>query len=306
MSLWIKRLVRWMINIVLIFIISCFVFDAIVQLRMSNDELLNLFSSHGIKGEVKYFTSHGRNIRYISVGSDSLPTVLFIHGSPSSLSIYKDYYTDTVFLHHFHIYAIDRPGYGNSGFGKPLISIQQQAAIVNALLDSVNKVKRPLIIVAGSYGTSVACRLSMDYPQLADGLVLTGPSLGPGLEHTYWFTPPVENPLINWFIPRIFQSSNKEKITHKQELTKILPYWKNIHVPVMYMQGEKDQLIDTANASFARAHLINAPYLYVHFFEGKPHFIPISEHNFIRQKIYDMYDVINQHQRGYHYQEMKP
>ena len=288
---------------IVVFIICCFLFDALVQLRMSDDELLNLLSSHGVKGEVKYFTSQGRNIRYISVGDDNLPTVLFIHGSPSSLSIYKDYYTDAAFLRSFHIYSIDRPGYGNSGYGKPLISLQQQAAIIKDMVDSINKIKRPFIIAAGSYGTSVACRFAMDYPQLLDGLVLTGPALGPGLEHTYWFTPAVESPLINWFIPRMFQSSNKEKITHKDELTKMLPYWKNIQVPVMYMQGEKDELIDTANASFAKAHLTNAPYLYIHFFKGKPHFIPISEHLFIRQKIFDMLKIIREQKKGFDYEK---
>ena len=292
MKKWIRLAAKIIIGTILFFIIICFVFDAFVQFRMSDDELLTLFSSHGVKGEVRYFTSQGRRIRYISVGNDSLPAVLFIHGSPSSLSIYKDYYTDSYFLHHFHIYAIDRPGYGYSGFGHPIISLQQQAAIVKDMIENANKTKHPLIVVAGSYGTSVACRFAMDYPQLADGLVLIGPSLGPGLETRYWFTPAVENPFINWFIPRMFQSANKEKITHKSELNKMLPYWKNIRVPVMYMQGEKDKLIDTANASFARAHLLNAPYLYIHFFRGKPHFIPLSERYFIRQKIFDMLTII--------------
>ncbi len=292
MKKWVKISLKILTGIFLFFIASCFVFDAFVQFRMSDEEYLDLFSSHKVKGEVRYFTSHGRNIRYVSVGNDSLPTVLFIHGSPSSSSIYKDYFTDSAFLRTFKMYAIDRPGYGGSGFGKPLISLQQQSAIVKDMIDSLNKIKHSLIIVAGSYGTSVACRFVMDYPHLADGLVLTGPDLGPGLETVYWFTPLVENPLVNWFIPRMFQSANTEKITHKTELTKMLPYWKNIHVPVMYMQGEKDELIDTANASFAKEHLVNAPYLSVHFFTGKPHFIPFTEHTFIRQRIFDMLRMI--------------
>ena len=279
-------------GIVVLFILSCFLFDALVQFRMSDDEWLDLFRSNGIKGEVRYFTSHGRSIRYVTASADSLPVVLFIHGSPSSSSIYKNYFTDSFFLHRFQIYAIDRPGYGGSGFGKPLVSIQQQAAIIKDMMDSLNKPKHPVIVVAGSYGTSVACRFAMDYPQITDGLVLTGPSLGAGLEHVYWFTPIVENPAINWFIPRMFQSANKEKITHKNELTKMLPYWKNIRIPVMYMQGEKDELIDTANASFARTHMVNVPYLYIHFFKGKPHFIPFSEHQFIEQKIFDMLNIV--------------
>lgn len=292
MKKWLRITLKIIAGIIVFFIASCFVFDALVQFRMSDDELLELFSSHGVKGEVRYFSFGGRNIRYVSVGNDSLPAVVFIHGAPSSLSIYKDYFTDTSFLHHFHILAIDRPGYGYSGFGKPLTSIQEQAAAVKKMIENANVLKHPLILVAGSYGTSIASRLAMDNTQLADGMVLTGPSLGPGLEHVYWFTPLVENPLVNWFIPRMFQSANREKIMHKTELTKMLPYWKNIQIPVMYMQGEKDELIDTANASFAKEHLIKVPYLYIHFFKGKPHFIPFSEHDFIEQKIFEMLDRI--------------
>ena len=292
---WLTAGLKIISGIIILFILSCFVFDALVQFRMSDDEWLTLFRSYHIQGEVRYFTSNGRNIRYISAGNDSLPTVLFIHGSPSSSSIYTNYFTDSVFLRRFHVYALDRPGYGGSGFGKPLISLQKQAAIIKDMMDSLNKPKHPVIVVAGSYGTSVACRFAMDYPQLTDGLVLIGPALGAGLEHIYWFTPMVENPFINWFIPRMFQSANKEKITHKNELAKMLTYWKKITVPVMYMQGEKDELIDTANASFARTQLVNAPYLYVHFFKGKPHFIPFSEHEFIEKKIFDMLTIIQTH-----------
>ena len=293
MKRWMMLVAKIIIGFIIFFIVSCFVFDALVQFRMNDEELLSLFSSQNVKGEIRYFSSHGRNVRYVSVGNDSLPTVVFIHGAPSSLSIYKDYFTDNSFLSRFHILAIDRPGYGYSGFGKPMISIQQQAAVIKDMLDKMNQPKHPVILVGGSYGTSIACRLVMDNPQIADGMVLMGPSLGPGLEHTYWFTPSVENPLINWFIPRMFQSANKEKINHKNELANMLPYWKNIQVPVMYLQGEKDDLIDTANASFATRHLTNTPYLYIHFFKNKPHFIPLSEHDFIEKKIFEMLDRIN-------------
>ncbi len=265
MKKWTKQIGKFVLGTIVFFIIACFVFDAFVQFRMSDEEWLSLFSSHHINGEVRYFTSGRRTIRYISAGSDTLPTLVFVHGAPSSSSIYKIFFTDSLFLHTFHILAIDRPGYGYSGFGKPVTSLQQQAAFIKDMLENSGKTKHPVIVVAGSYGTSVACRFAMDYPQLTNGLVLTGPSLGAGLEHTYWFTPAVENPLINWFIPRMFKSANKEKITHGAELNKMLPYWQNIRVPVMYMQGEKDHLIDTSNAGFAKMHLINAPYLYVHF-----------------------------------------
>ena len=289
---WLKSALKTIAWFIALFITACFIFDAFVQFRMSDDELLQFFADNHVKGEVRYFYSHGRNIRYISAGEDSLPALLFIHGSPNSLSIYKDYYKDSLFLHNFKMYAIDRPGYGGSGLGKPMPSIQEQAAIVADMLNTFNHVRHPLIIVAGSYGTSVACRIAMDYPQLVNGLVLTGPSLAPGRETVYWFSKAVENPLINWFIPRMFKSANTEKLAHGKELTKMLPYWKSIRIPVMYMQGEKDELIDTSNAGFAKQQLVNAPYLTIHFFKGRPHFIPLVERPYIRSKILAMHQLL--------------
>ena len=48
----------------------------------------------------------------------------------------------------------------------------------------------------------------------------------------------IENPAIRWFIPRLFKSANTEKVHHKKELEKMLPFWKNIKVPVIYVQGK--------------------------------------------------------------------
>src|SRR4051812_31829675 len=188
--------------------------------------------------------------------------------------------------------AIDRPGYGYSGFGDPEPSIQKQSEMIRALLDSLNKVKHPVIVVGGSFGAPIACRLAMDHPELVDGLVLTGPAIGPGLEKIYWITPIVENPAIRWFIPRALRSANTEKIHHKEELEKMLPYWKNIHVPVIYMQGANDHLIDTSNASFARKRLINVPYLEIYFFPNRGHYLAQYEWPAIRERIMKLYGMI--------------
>ncbi len=279
-------------GIITIFIIGCLVFDHYIQFRMSDAQQLSFLNKHNVKGEIRYYRSNGRDLRYLSVGEDSLPAILFIHGSPSSISIFNDYFIDSAFLKKFKMYAVDRPGYGYSGFGKPEYSIQKQAAMIKPILTELNKVKRPVIIVGSSYGSSVACRLVMDNPGLANGLVLVAPSLAPGEEKMYWFTYIIENPFIRWFIPRMFQSANTEKIHHRQELTQMLPYWPNIHIPVMYMQGGKDQLVYTSNAVFAKKHLINVPYLDIKFFPGRPHFIPFSEHESIRKEILMMGDMV--------------
>jgi pimeloyl-ACP methyl ester carboxylesterase len=186
------------------------------------------------------------------------------------------------------MYAVDRPGYGYSGFGLPEPSIQNQAALIRPILDSLHHVKRPVILMGGSYGSSIACRLAMDYPHLVDGLVLIAPSLQPGAERTFWFTYAIEHPLLNWFIPRMFQSANKEKVHHREGLEAMLPHWKNIRIPVAYIQGDQDELVDTTNAGFARQHLVNAPYLNIQFLKDEPHFIAFSARPSVRNRIIDI------------------
>ena len=189
--------------------------------------------------------------------------------------------------------AVDRPGYGFSGLGQPEPSIEKQAQMIMPILDSMNRLHKKIIIMGESYGTSVSCRIAMDHPGLISGLVLVGPSLAPGEEKIYWVTPLIESPLLKWFIPRIFQSANTEKINHKKELEKMLPLWPKINIPVLYLQGAHDHLIYTSNANFAKLHLVNSPLLKVIFFKDRTHFIARNEHTAIRQSILDMLHIIS-------------
>jgi pimeloyl-ACP methyl ester carboxylesterase len=285
-----RRSLRIIAGLFIGFIVACFVFDHYVQFRKSDSALNKIFKEENIPATIRYYKSGGRELRYISVGNDSLPTILFLHGSPGSMSYYSWRFKDTSLVGKFKLYAVDRPGYGYSGFGEPEPSIQKQAEMIRPILDSLHKVTHPVIIVGSSYGSSIACRIAMDHPDLVDGLVLTGPSLGPGMEAYFWFTDLIESPAIRWFIPRMFRSANTEKVHHKKELEKMLPYWKKIDVPVSYLQGANDDIIDTANAGFARRHLINAPYLDIHFFQDRQHRLAQFEWPAIRQKILEMYE----------------
>ena len=289
---WLRRSLRILLGLIMFFIIACFVFDHYIQFRKSDDELNKFFTDNHIPGKIGYYFTHGRRLRYVTIGSDTLPTLVFIHGSPASMSLYRGRFSDSIILKTFRILAVDRPGYGYSGFGDPEPSIQKQSEMIRSLLDSVYKVKHPVIVVGGSFGAPIACRLAMDHPELVDGLVITGPAIGPGREKVFWFAPIIEHPAIRWMIPRMFKSANTEKLHHKEELEKMLPYWKNIRVPVMYLQGAKDHLIDTSNASFARHELVNAPYLNIYFFPNRHHYLAQYEWPTIRSRIMEVYEMV--------------
>ena len=286
---WLRRLLRTLIITIGVIIIACLVFDYYVQFRRSDKVLNKIFAERQIDASIHYYTSHGRRLRYVAAGHDSLPALLFLHGSPGSISYYGRRYSDSSLHGRFRMYAVDRPGYGYSGLGDPEPSIQKQSEMIRPLLDSLNKARHPIIVVGSSYGASIACRLAMDHPELVDGLVLTGPAIGPGRETYFGITPFIEHWSVRWFIPRIFRSANTEKVHHKEELEKMMPYWKNIRVPVYYLQGANDDIVDTTNAGFAREQLVNAPSLEIKFLDGRKHLLAQYEWPAIRQAILNVY-----------------
>jgi len=287
---WLRVTLRVLAVLIVIFIIACFVFDHYVQFRKPDEEMRADFDRYGINAKLSYYEAGGRKLRYASTEGDSLPLLLFLHGSPGSMSYYSRRFADSAIASRFRMIAVDRPGYGYSGFGDAEPSIQKQAAMIRPLLDSLHATKHPVIVVGSSFGAAIASRITMDYPHLVDGLLLTGPAIGPGQERYFWFTYIVESPLVNWFIPRIFKPANTEKVHHREELEKMLPLWKNIKVPVVYLQGENDEIVDTSNASFARRQLVNAPYLDIRMIPGRGHRLAQFEWPQFRQGILDLYD----------------
>jgi pimeloyl-ACP methyl ester carboxylesterase len=289
-----RIIIRTLLGVLLFLIILLLVFDRLVQFRMDNKDLLTWFHEHHISPTIDYYVSAGRKVRYIGVGNSSDATILFIHGAPSSLSYWRNYLADSTLLARATMYAADRPGYGYSGLADPLPDIAAQANILSVILDSLHRAHHPVILVGVSYGAPIACRLAMDHPDLVDGIVLMAPPLGPGREKIFWFTYPVENPLVHWVVPRMLQTANQEKIHHKDELTKMLPLWGRIHVPVIYLQGEEDGLVDTSNATFAREHLTNVPSIEIRMIPGRGHLIAFAEKDRVEKAILELLDKLEE------------
>jgi hypothetical protein len=60
----------------------------------------------------------------------------------------------------------------------------------------------------------------------------------------------------------------------------------------MYLQGAKDELIDTSNASFARQQLVNAPFLSIYFFPNRHHYLAQYEWPTIKESIIKEYEMV--------------
>jgi pimeloyl-ACP methyl ester carboxylesterase len=282
MAFHIRRKVQWIFFLfvggMLITLHSCMTF------RMSPKEVDAYFMERKIAATQHSYKVGFREIHYVEAGDESKPLVLFVHGSPGSLSAFVHFLADTTLIHRALLITTDRPGFGYSNFGNGEASLQKQAEILKPILEK-HKKNRPIILVGHSLGGPLIARMEIDYPELVDGLIIVAGSIDPELEpNETWFRAPLATPFLSWILPRSFRASNEEIYHLKPELEKMLPLWSAIKCPVIVIQGQKDSLVPSANVDFARKMLVNAPVEFV-LKEDMDHFVPWSNPELIQRAI---------------------
>lgn len=245
----------------------------LVEVRLSDDSLLQRLAENAYSyvPRVTHFRQWGREMRYVQVGDEHKPLILFIHGAPASSSFWLDLLRDSSLLQNAKLMAVDRPGYGYSGYGDPETSVKKQAALIAGILREKRSIHRQIIVHGSSYGGTVAARLAMDYPELVDGLLLQSASLKPGAETTYWISYPTHHWSLRNLVPGALRTANAEKLSHREELSKMLPLWRKIRSKVILLQGIDDTLIFPENATFAARQLVNAASVSLTLVPGSKH-----------------------------------
>jgi len=255
--------------------------------RMSSQEIDKFFNEKKVDAKQLHYPVSGYDLHYVQSGNETKPLILFIHGSPGSLSAFIDFLADTALLDRALLVTTDRPGFGYSNFGQGEGSLLKQCEALKPLLEK-HKSNRPVILVGHSLGGPLIAKLAMEYPDLVDGLIIVAGSIDPDLEpNETWFRAPLATPFLSWIMPRSFRASNEEIYHLKPELEKMLPHWKDVKCPVIVIHGKKDQLVDFANVEFAKNHLTNAPVEYI-IKDDMNHFVPWSNPELIREAILRM------------------
>lgn len=273
---------KWILGTALL-LSPVFLIDSCMQFRMSSSEIKQYFSERGLKESEHTYKVGTRVINYVHVGQENLPLVLFVHGSPGSLSAFIHFLADTLLLEKVQLVAVDRPGFGFSNFGYAEPSLEKQAALLKPILEKY-KNGSPTILVGHSLGGPVIARMAMDYPDLIDGLVMVAPSIDPDLEPKEWFRGPFALPFLKWMLPRSVRASNDEIWNLKPELQTMISMWPKVKASTIVIQGGKDNLVPPANAAFAKKMITNAS-LELVIKEDMNHFVPWNNPDLIRKAI---------------------
>lgn len=197
----------------------------------------------------KTYSLNNRSIHYAEIGQNSAGVVIFIHGTPGSWQAFAHYLADKDLSQSLKMIAVDRPGFGKSDYGKLVPSLSEQASLLLPLLEAYDP-GCGIILVGHSLGAPVAVRMAMAFPEKVSALILIAPSLDPDLEAPKWFNRLAELSAISWLVPSELMYANQEVMVLQDELTQMLPFWDLLDLPIIVIQGNKDNLVDPANADF--------------------------------------------------------
>jgi pimeloyl-ACP methyl ester carboxylesterase len=113
----------------------------------------------------------GLDIFYREAGDKNKPTILLLHGFPSSSHMYRDLVNDL--STDYHLIAPDYPGFGQSSSPSPSVynySFDNLALTINHFIDVVGLKKLSLYV--HDYGGPIGFRIAAQRPELIEALII--------------------------------------------------------------------------------------------------------------------------------------
>ncbi|WP_340076948.1 alpha/beta hydrolase [Leptobacterium sp. I13] len=248
---------------------------------------MELFNERQIENRIDYFSpsNYDYKIRVVNTSSKKVDTaIVFIHGAPGSADSFYRYLSDSLLLEKAHLYAIDRPGYGYSNFGKPLTSIEEQTRIISNVIDSLPQ--HYVLVVGHSYGGPIAAYSSL-FSDKVKSVMMLAPAIDPENEKIFWFANISKWKLTKWMVPGALCVAGEEKFTHVEELKKVKNVWPSVNVPIVHMHGKKDNIVPFENVPFSKENF-NEEHLKVIELPLENHFIPWTQHALIVDEILEL------------------
>ena len=271
----------WLIGLLVTGILS----TGCMQFRTSSKKVIKRFEERDLSVSVENEKIEGHEIRYVMVNKEAseLPMLVFVHGAPGSSDNFYQFMEDPDLYSRFRMISLDRPGYGYSGFGKSVTSIESQARIINDIVHRYSK--DSVILVGHSFGGPIAAKAAYLSPETYSSVIMLAPAVDPENEKIFKIAYLGYRAPFRWITPRSWKVAADEKLTHIAELKKMESDWADMTTPLIHMHGDKDRLVPFANLEFSK-RMINPEILEVIHLEGEDHFLPWTQKTLIKETIF--------------------
>ncbi len=240
---------------------SCFLVNRYVY---TDKELAKHYRDQQLKPDFRTSKYLDRKVHYAVMSkNDTLPLLVMVHGAPGAWYGYMNLTDDTLLQKNFKIVAVDRLGYGKSGYGKEELSVEMQAMAIRHIIEKENTTNKKVYLLGRSYGSPIAAWLAINYPAEIEKLVMVSPVIDPEKEKFYWFSNLGNSKIVQWMLPHFLNVATREKFSHQEEMARMVPEWQKLCTPTYVLVGEQDNIADTANFTFARNHITECPAVFM-------------------------------------------
>ena len=259
----------------------------IMRNRWSDKKAYGVFKSKDVPLTIYDTVINKHHLHYAVCGPDTLPTLVFIHGSPGSWMNYMKFMWDTAMRKKFRVVAIDRPGFGYSDFGKAM-HLQDQCKMIMPVLEKL-KTGQPMFLAGHSLGGPVVVKLAADNPSLFKTVVIIAGAIDINQEAKETWRHIMNVRPLYWALPGAFGPSNTELLYLKKDLLPLQNDFKNITCNVLFVHGDKDTWVPIKNIAYGTTMMVHAASIKADTIHGADHQIPWKNQDRLKEILLGLY-----------------
>ena len=172
----------------------------------------------------------------------TLPTLVFVHGSPGSVLDFSRYFKDSLINAKANILGYDRIGYGVNNAGEVNGTIAFELEILHDVTKEIPTDK--IILIGYSYGGPVVLASPKPYKYK----VSLASSISADLEPMFWPLNLYKWKLTRPLLPKVLKAASEEKYAHLSDLPNYEDKWNLSPSPIVNIHGDEDWIVPYENS----------------------------------------------------------
>ncbi len=246
---WIKKVLKIIGIILMVLIVAFSILFYRIFRPLSDLQIVEKFETETIQPFIKHIDFRDKKVRVIQMQKEidsTLPTLIFVHGSPGSSMDFKRYLSDEELNKKANLITYDRIGYGENDRGDILNSVDEEVDLLHLIIEDFNLNK--LILIGYSYGGTTVLASTKN---ISKKIILAGAVKG-DLEPMFWAMNLYKWKFTRPFIPKVFQGASREKLRHINELVAYENKWNLSETKVISIHGSADRIVPYENSLFLK------------------------------------------------------